>query len=132
MKPLSPGTEETFGYRVEARHLASSLDGSDGLFPAVYSTAFLVGLMEGACARLLARSLDADELSVGAGLERVTHVAPTPEGVQVHAVARFVALEGRFFHFEVQAFDDRGLIGEASHRRAVVKAEAFYARAAKR
>ena len=132
MKPLATGTVETFGYVVEARHLASSLDGSDGLFPAVYSTAFLVGLIESACARLLGRALDEGELSVGAGLERVTHVAPTPEGVQVRAVARFVALEGRFLHFEIQVFDDRGLIGEARHRRAVVQAEAFHARAAKR
>ena len=130
---LQPGATLEFGYRVERRHLASALDGGEGgLFPDVYSTAFLVGLMEACCSRLLAQALDSDEMSVGGGLQQVSHLAPTPEGAQVRAIARLERVEGKFWHFTIQAFDDLGLIGEAVHRRAVVKTADFHARAGKR
>jgi predicted thioesterase len=37
----------------------------------------------------------------------------------VRAVARWLRNEGRLMHFNVQAFDEAGLIGEGVHTRAI-------------
>lgn len=107
-------TEET-----TARHV-----GSGGLD--VYATPCMTALMERAAYSLLQRELPEGKTSVGTKLD-VFHVSPSPVGMRVRAVARVteVSADGRTVAFHVAAYDDAGLIGEGSHRRAVVDAGRF-------
>jgi len=92
---------------------------SEDSFPEVFATSRMIALMEVAAARAMRPLLGEGQHSVGAGLN-VKHCAATPVGSQVRAVARWLRNEGRLMHFDVQAFDEAGLIGEGEHTRAIV------------
>jgi predicted thioesterase len=102
-----------------ARVLAAA-PGDD--FPEVFATARMIGLMEVAASRAMKRLLEPGQLSVGVGVD-VKHLAATPVGVEVRAVARYLGREGKLYAFEVQAFDRGGLVGAGRHTRAIVSTE---------
>ena len=110
-------TEETTARRV----------GSGGLD--VFATPCMAALMEQAAYALLQRELPEGKSSVGTKLD-VFHVSPSPVGMRVRATAEVteVSADGRSVGFKVSAYDDAGLIGEGSHRRAVIDAERFLAK----
>lgn len=91
-------------------------------FPAVLATSRMIALMELAAAKVMTGLLSAGQLSVGVGVD-VKHLAATPVGVEVKAVATFEGMEGKLYRFRVQAFDAGGLIGEGQHTRAIVTTE---------
>jgi fluoroacetyl-CoA thioesterase len=133
MRPdLAIGTTADASWIVRESDLASELsDEHSGNFPPVFSTARMVALMELAAARTLAGILQPGELSVGV-LVDVTHTAATSPGARVRATARFVGLEGKFYAFEVEAFDPAGSIGRGRHQRAIIDSERLARGAAKR
>lgn len=94
---------------------------TDG-FPAVLATARMIGLMELAASRAMHSALKDGELSVGVSLN-VTHSAATPAGVSVEAEATLIAMDGKFYVFEVVARDPGGEIGRGEHKRAIVQSE---------
>jgi len=94
---------------------------TDG-FPPVLATARMIGLMELAASRAMHGILGSGELSVGVNLQ-ITHSAATPIGALVTAEARFIAMEGKLFLFEVIARDPGGEIGRGTHKRAVVSSD---------
>lgn len=96
----------------------SILEGDE--FPEVFATSRMIALMELAAARTMRSMLREGELSVGVEI-RVRHMAPTPIGALVRAVATYVAPEGKLFRFRVEAFDESGLIGEGEHTRAIIE-----------
>src|SRR5260370_703754 len=51
------------------------------------------------------------------------HLAATPVGVEVKAVATFLGMEGKRYRFKVRAFDLGGLVGQGEHTRASVDRE---------
>jgi predicted thioesterase len=102
-----------------ARALASST-GDD--FPEVLATSRMIALMEVAASRIMTGLLAPGQLSVGVGVD-VRHLAATPVGVEVRAVATFLGMEGKLYRFQVQAFDGGGLIGEGHHTRAIIGVE---------
>jgi predicted thioesterase len=91
-------------------------------FPAVFATTRMIGLMELAAAKGLRPLLGPGQLSVGVGVD-VKHLAATPVGVEVRAVATYLGPEGKLHRFRVQAFDRGGVIGEGTHTRAIIDAE---------
>jgi fluoroacetyl-CoA thioesterase len=91
-------------------------------FPEVLATARMIALMEVAASRLMRSLLGAGQLSVGVGVD-VRHLAATPIGVEVRAVATFLGMEGKLYRFHVQAFDAGGAIGEGHHTRAIIGVE---------
>jgi len=91
-------------------------------FPEVLATTRMIALMELAAAKAMRGLLRTGQLSVGVGVD-VRHVAATPIGVEVRAVATFLGMEGKLYRFGVQAFDRGGLIGEGAHTRAIVSTE---------
>ena len=100
--------------------LASRLaEGGGESFPAVFSTARMIALMELAASRILAPALEPGQESVGV-LVNVTHTAATPAGARVTARATYSGREGKFYVFEVQAMDDAGEVGRGIHHRAIV------------
>lgn len=110
-------TEET-----TAKHI-----GSGGLD--VFGTPFMTAMMENAAYTLLQRELPEGRSSVGTKLD-VFHVSPSPVGMRVRAVAEVteVSADGRTVGFKVSAYDQAGLIGEGSHRRAVIDTARFLAK----
>lgn len=127
-----PGAAAEASWIVAATDLASALSSEHaGTFPPVFATARMVALMELAAARVLTPILEPGELSVGV-LVDARHTAATPPGARVTARAVFRGMEGKFYRFDVEAFDDGGPIGTAVHDRAIVDAARLLAGAKKR
>lgn len=99
--------------------------GSGGI--AVFSTPMMIALMECAAMNAVQPFLADGETTVGT-LVNVKHLAATPVGMQVRAVARLDLVEGRRLLFTVEAFDEREKIGEGTHERFVIQAERFLAK----
>ena len=89
----------------------------------VYATPCMVALMEGAACEAIA-PLPEGKTSVGTELN-VSHKAATPVGLEVRAEAEVIAVEGNTITFQVAAYDEAGLIGEGTHKRAVVTTQRF-------
>ena len=108
---------------VTEKNTAASL--GSGALP-VYGTPFLLAMMENAAFLLMQEELPPDKSSVGVRVE-LAHVSPTPIGMAVRAVAEVthVSENGKMVDFKITAYDDAGLIGEATHQRAVVTVDRF-------
>jgi len=100
--------------------------------PAVLAASHLCELLEHAAARRIRPHLRAGESSVAVATKlRHLEIAvgghgPLRVSVSQHDIA------GRLHHFVVHAFDDRGLIAESEHTRAVVNDRRFVANARRR
>ena len=108
---------------VTEKNTAASL-GSGALD--VFGTPFLAAMMENAAFTLMQRSLPEGKSIVGVSLE-IAHVSPSPIGMRIRAVAEVASISenGKFAEFKVTAYDDAGLIGEGTHRRAVITVDRF-------
>jgi fluoroacetyl-CoA thioesterase len=58
----------------------------------------------------------------------VSHVAATPVGMKVTAEVELIAIDGRALTYKVSCKDEAGLIGEGTHRRAIIDVEKFLQR----
>lgn len=77
----------------------------------VYSTAAMVHLMEHAARKILLPHLEEHEEGMGVSVQ-VTHLAPTPVGMNVRAVATVTELTKRKIVTSVDVWNDRAKIGE--------------------
>ena len=93
----------------------------------VYATPCMVALMEGAACEAIASALPEGQTSVGTELN-IKHVSATPVGLEVRAEAEVTAVDGKVITFEIKAFDEAGLIGDGTHKRAVINAQRFLER----
>jgi fluoroacetyl-CoA thioesterase len=96
--------------------------GSGGI--TVFSTPMMIALMENAAARAVQPYLNEGDSTVGT-LVNVKHLSATPIGMTVRAVARLEAVEGRRLVFTVEAFDEKGKIGEGTHERFIITVDRF-------
>ncbi len=115
------GSKLELCYQIRSSDLAKelSIDPQDD-FPEVYATSRMIALMELAAARLMKPLLSKGELSVGVNVN-VTHMAATPNNVEVKAVATYKGTEGKLHTFEVELYDQAGIAGSGVHTRAIVK-----------
>lgn len=90
----------------------------------VYATPCMVALMEGAACEAIAEALPEEKTSVGTELT-ISHISATPVGLEVRAIAEVIAVEGPVVIFKVEAFDEKGKIGEGTHKRAVITTQRF-------
>lgn len=107
--------------------LTASKVGS-GLLP-VYATPSMIALMENTCAESIQPYLADGEGSVGVSVD-IKHIAATPVGMTVRCESLLKEVNGKKLIFEVNAYDEKGLIGTGIHKRAVINNEAFMARLA--
>jgi fluoroacetyl-CoA thioesterase len=132
MKPsLAPGLEFTFRYTVPEHRTVPHVYPESDLFrpmPAVFATAYLVGLFEWACLEALREHLEPGEATVGTDI-RITHSAATPPGLTVAVDVRVERVEGRRIAFRVSAHDGVDPIGEGTHERFVIDPVRFAAKA---
>ena len=94
----------------------------------VYATPCMIRLVEKAACSSLAESLEEGFSSVGT-LLNINHLAATPLGMKVWAQTLLTGIEGRKLSFEVQVFDERGLIGDGVHERFVIDVQKFLQKA---
>lgn len=93
----------------------------------VLATPVMIGLMEEAALAAVERFLPQGKQSLGTRMD-ISHIAATPIGMKVEAVAELVEIDGRRLVFTVRARDEMELIGEGRHERVVVTAASFQTR----
>lgn len=97
----------------------------------VLATPYMVALMEQAASELCDRFVPEGISTVGTALN-ISHLAPTCVGGNVKAVATLTSFDGRKASFDVEAYDDAGLIGKGTHERFTIKIESFMKKALER
>ncbi len=90
----------------------------------VFATPSMIALIEGCCAESVEDRLGEGITSVGTKVE-VEHLAASPIGASILCKSKLVACDGRRLDFEVEVFDNNGLIGKGKHTRFTVDAEKF-------
>ena len=90
----------------------------------VYATPCMVALMEGAACDAIDAEIPEGKTSVGTELN-ITHISATPVGLEVHAEAEVIEVEGATVTFRVTAYDETGKIGEGVHKRVIITTQKF-------
>ena len=100
--------------------------------PKVFSTGFMIGLIEWACVRFVNNYIDwPRQQSVGIDVN-FNHTASTPPGLTVKVSGELTEVDGSKLTFAITAHDGIDKISEGTHQRFIVDAEKFAARAAKK
>lgn len=94
----------------------------------VYATPAMIALMEETAYKSVSAELEEGMGSVGT-LMNVKHVAASPVGMKITCQTELVQVDGRRLVFQVEAFDEKGLIGEGVHERFIIQNEKFQAKA---
>lgn len=97
-----------------------------GLLP-VYATPSMIALMEKCASECVAPYLEEGKASVGTMLN-IKHIAASPIGIKITCNATLTEVDGRRLVFALEAFDEKGLIGEGTHERFVIDTERFMAK----
>ncbi|MBQ6498675.1 MAG: thioesterase family protein [Ruminococcus sp.] len=90
----------------------------------VFATPAMIALIEGCCAESVEDMLPQGITTVGTKVE-VEHLAASPLGASILCKSRLTAYDGRRLDFEVEVFDNAGLIGKGTHTRFTVDAQRF-------
>ena len=85
--------------------------------------------MEVTCAESVQPYLAEGEGTVGVAVD-IKHIAATPVGMTVRCESLLKEVNGKKLVFEVNVYDEKGLIGTGTHKRAIINNEAFMARLA--
>ena len=115
------GQKETF---VTKQNTAAGI-GSGSL--EVFSTPVMILLMEESCFMSVSDKLDEGFTTVGISVD-VKHLSATPLGMKVEIKSELIKIDGRALTFKVEAYDEKGLIGEGIHERFIVNNEKFQAK----
>src|SRR5687767_12366371 len=90
----------------------------------VLATPVMINLIEAAALQAIESLLQPGYQSLGTHLD-VHHIAATPVGMKVVASAVVTRVEGRTVFFDVEARDQKDLIGHGTHERVVVNVAKF-------
>ena len=125
MKEITIGSSYTTQWTVTEDMLACNIGSGEAR---VFSTPMLAALVENAAMNCVKAFLDDGETTVGTFIS-IEHKSASPIGIKVSACAKVAAVTGREITFEVSAADECGEIGTALHKRFVLGAEKFQAKA---
>ncbi|EKY22247.1 thioesterase family protein [Clostridium celatum] len=90
----------------------------------VYATPAMVALMEEAAYKSIQDELEEGKGSVGI-LMNIKHLTSTPIGMEVIAKSELIEIDRKRMVFKIEAFDERGKIGEGIHERFIIDNEEF-------
>jgi fluoroacetyl-CoA thioesterase len=127
MRAIPSGTRGSFSMLVSPEHLANRF--KDSTLPAVLSTPVMIMAMENAALEAIKPYFEAGESAVGTHVE-VSHLAATPAGRRIVAVAEVTRTDGRHVEFRVSADDGTEEIGRGTHGRVVIDLAKFSQRVA--
>lgn len=102
---------------MSARHLGSGTIG-------VLATPAMIAMMEGAATLCVQEHLPKGQTTVGY-IVNIRHLAPTPIGAEVVAMARLDDVDGRKLKFRVEAREGDKLVEEGEHVRVIIDFESF-------
>lgn len=122
---IEPGLEASARETVTEEMTAERIGSGD--LP-VLATPALLALVEQAAVAAVAAELEPGTTTVGARVE-LDHLAPTPVGAEIEAVARLEEVAGRKLRFFFQVTDPTGPVATGTHLRVVVEREGFLERA---
>lgn len=125
---IAPGLQGTVELVVAEEHTAPSI-GSGKV--RVLATPVMINLFEAAALKAIEHLLQPGYQSLGTHLD-VHHVAATPVGMRVRAVAEVTKVNGRTVTFKLSASDQTDQIGHGTHQRVVVNVAKFDARVQKK
>jgi fluoroacetyl-CoA thioesterase len=125
---IAPGLQGTVELVVAEEHTAPSI-GSGKV--RVLATPVMINLFEAAALKAIEHLLQPGYQSLGTHLD-VHHVAATPVGMRVRAVAEVTKVNGRMVTFKLSASDQIDQIGHGTHERVVVNVAKFDARVQKK
>jgi fluoroacetyl-CoA thioesterase len=117
MKPIPSGVQGQYVLRVEPAHLANRF--KDSILPPVFSTPYLILIVENAALNAIKQFLEPGESAVGTRVD-VRHLVATPAGREVVGHAEVTGTDGRIIFFRVWAMDGDEEIGTGTHERTVV------------
>ncbi len=83
---------------------------------AVFATPAMVSLMEKA-AFTLAKEKGVD--TVGTGLN-IQHLRACKVGTEVYSIATITGIDGKRIEFDVEVFDNKGILGKGTHTRYII------------
>ena len=118
---IEPGLSGSAELMVAEEHTAPRI-GSGKVH--VLATPVMINLIEAAALAAIEHLLPEGHQSLGTHLD-VRHIAATPVGMRVTAVAEVLRLEGRTVYFRVEARDEKDLIGDGTHERVIVNVAKF-------
>lgn len=99
--------------------------------PPVFSTPFVIRLLERTAHQTILPYLDPGQGSVGA-VVNIRHLAATPVGFKVRSRAEVLEVQGRRVCFKVEAWDDFEKIAEGEHERFIIDMARFIERVEKK
>ena len=92
--------------------------------PGVLATAWLIWFMEHAARNAILPFMEEGEDSVGTEID-IQHMAPTPVGFEVVCQAKVIQIDGKAITYQIEARDHHEKIGQALHKRYVVRTPRF-------
>ena len=107
-------------------HISPLLSGMDTM-PPVFATAYLVAFTEWTCIQALKPYINAEQRTVGTHVN-MNHTAATPIGMTITVEVELVELKGKLMQFKVTASDDKEIISEGMHGRAIIEYDKFISR----
>ena len=129
MRQIAVGTKGTAALTVRPEHLANRF--KDAILPQTLATPVMILVMENAALNAIKPFLEPGESAVGTAVD-VKHLAGTPVGRDVSAMAEVVKVEGRRIDFKVSASDGTDEIGRGTHQRIVINLASFNERLARK
>jgi len=127
MRTIPIGAQGSFAIVVSPEHLANRF--KDATLPAVLATPVMIMVMENAALNAIKPYFETGESAVGTRVD-VSHLAATPVGRRVVALAEVTGVDGRHIEFRVHAMDGREEIGRGTHGRIVIDLAKFSERLA--
>ncbi|MDF2890455.1 MAG: thioesterase family protein [Clostridia bacterium] len=121
---LEIGMRAEIELAVEQQHTAMAF-GSGGV--KVLATPMMIGLMEKAALMAVDEHLGEGFATVGT-IVNAKHMAATPVGMKVKAVAVLTKIEGKKLSFDIEAYDETEKIGEGTHERYIIELAKFLKR----
>ena len=90
----------------------------------VYATPAMITLMEKTSAMLVEPFLADGEGTVGISVN-IKHISATPVSMNVTCNSELVEIDKKRLAFKVEAFDEKGKIGEGTHERFIINNDRF-------
>jgi fluoroacetyl-CoA thioesterase len=115
------GLTKTLGMKVRNEHTAANY--GSGMID-VLATPAMIGLMEKTAQNTIQPYLPEGFISLGTEIN-AKHTKATLLGMHVFCEAKLIKVEGKNFHFEINAWDEKGNIGSATHIRHIVESKKF-------
>jgi len=117
MRQIPVGARGSFNLLVQPEHLANRF--KDAMLPPVFATPVMIMAKENVALNAIRAYLDPGESAVGTAVN-LRHLAATPVGHLVSAVAEVTKVDGRQIEFTVRSTDGAKEIGAGSHSRVVI------------